>query len=190
MRSLFLIVVSVIFISGCAPSIKISESEYQIIKLTNEVAESRDKDFFVYVPQGWFSTKDQNFDGNEIWLVKENYTGIVQIRKIHYHSTKKQANNSEDLLEIAKTNLALHRRKLDKSFKLISPPKLYRSGNLIYSSYKFNIDGKQNFRIVLFEKNGNIFECKAYNSIGEYGKISIIELYTTQESVVSSLSLR
>lgn len=190
MRNLFLITFGLIFISGCAPSIKISEAEYQIFKLTSEVAESRDKDFFVYVPQGWFSTKDSNFDGNEIWLVKENYTGVVQVRKIHYHSTKKQTINSEDLFEIAKTNLALYRRKFGKSFKLITPPQLYRNGNLIYSSYEFNIEGKQTFRIVLFEKNGNIYESKAYNTIAEYGKISIVELYSTQESVIASLGLR
>ncbi|MCX7612388.1 MAG: hypothetical protein N2043_12460 [Ignavibacterium sp.] len=182
----FSLICLITYFSGCAPTHKINQSEYQIFKLSNELAQSRDKDFSVYVPSGWFSTKDINYDGNEIWLIKENYTGIIQLRKLNPITKPQIENDFEYLLEIARLNLILHKRKNETTFKLISPPKLYQNGRLIYSSFEYTFGDYLISRIILFKKNGILYECAAYTTDKKYGKISLIELFSTQESVVAS----
>lgn len=188
MKKTFFFLLITISIIGCISPLQISESEYQIFKLTNEKAQSPEGDYFTFIPQGWFSTKDNTFGGNEIWLVKENYTGIIQLRKIHIPSKIQSNNDLENLLEIAKVNLILHQRKNKSTFKLISPPRLYQNGNIIYASFEYKFGESQIARIVIIRKNNFYFECNAYNSPSKYGKISQLELFSVQESVISSLN--
>ncbi len=188
MKEVFFFLLLIISITGCISPLHISESEYQIFKLTNEKAQSTDGDYFTFIPPGWFSTKDINFEGNEIWLVKENYTGIIQLRKINTPSKIQNINDLENLLEIAKGNLILHQRKNKSTFKLISPPRLFQNGHIIYASFEYKFGENQISRVVIFRKNNYYFECNAYNSLTKYGKISQLELFSIQESVISSLN--
>lgn len=190
MKKIIAVLIVVISISGCLPSLRISESEYQIFKLTPEIAESRGRDFFVSLPPLWFNTKDLNYDGNEIWLVHENYSGVIIVRKINLPKEIKFRDELEKLLEIAKVNAVLHKRKYESTFKLISTPQLYKNGNLIYSSFEYKFGQNQIARVVILEKNGKYFECFAYSTEKGSGKISLVELYSVQESVVASLNSR
>jgi hypothetical protein len=104
LKKLTFVILIAISVSGCLPSLRISESEYKIFKLTQEKAESRDRDFFVFVPPNWFQTKDVNYDGNEIWLVSENYTAVITIKKINQLTSQNLKDKNEALLSIA----ALH----------------------------------------------------------------------------------
>ncbi|MEM3373552.1 MAG: hypothetical protein QXF76_05030 [Candidatus Anstonellales archaeon] len=190
MKKLIGIFLVIISISGCFPSLRISESEYQIFKLTSEIAESRDRDFFVYLPPLWFKTKDVNYDGNEIWLVHENYSAVITIKKINLPKELKSNDDLERLLEIAKADAILHKRKYEGSFRIILSPKLYQNGNFIYSSFEYNFGNKQIARVMIFQKGENFFECLAYSTEKGQSKIPLIELYSVQESVTASLSLR
>lgn len=190
MKKSFFIFILALIIDGCLPSLKVIESEYKIFSLTPEIAESREKDFFVYLPSGWFSTKDVNYNANEIWIVNENYSGVITIRKINAHFQKQSSNKTENLLSLSKVDLILHKRKYDQTFKLKSPPQLYQNGNLIYSSFEYGFGVNQFARVVLVEIDDEYFECVAYSTGNKYGNLSLFELYSAQESIVSSLKTR
>ena len=185
-----LIIVLLVFISGCLPSLKIVESEYRIFNLTNEIAESRDRDFFVLVPQDWFYTKDVRYEGNEIWIIHENYIGVIVIRKINLIGVKKSSDDLENLLDIAKVTAILYKRKYGEKFKLMTEPTLMRNGNLIYSVFEYRFGDNQFARVLITEKKGNYFESVAYSAGKGYGEISLIELFSIQESVINTLEIR
>lgn len=187
MKKLTFVILIAISVSGCLPSLRIIESEYKIFKLTQEKAESRDRDFFVFVPPNWFQTKDVNYDGNEIWLVNENYTAVITIKEINQLTSQNVKDKNETLLSIARTSLILHKRKNESSFSVNQPPKLYQNGNLIYSSFEYGFGNNQIARVVLTQIGDDYFECMAYTTSKGYGRISLIELYSIQESVVASL---
>lgn len=187
MKKLFAIIVVVTSVSGCLPSLRISESEYRIFKLTNERAESRDRDFFVLVPPNWFPTKDNNYNANEIWLVNENYTSVIVVKKINSLSKQIVKDQNEQLISLARTSLTLHKRKNEKSFRLNLTPKLFKNGNLIYASFEYGFGDHQIARVVITQVDDDYFESIAYTTGKGSGKISLIELYSVQESVISSL---
>jgi hypothetical protein len=187
LKKLIFVILVAISVSGCLPSLKISESEYKIVKLTQVKAESRDRDFYVLVPQNWFSTKDVNYNGNEIWLVRENYSAVIVIKKINLLSTVTAKDKNEKLLSVAKLSATLHKRKNENSFQINQPPKLFQNGNLIYSSYEYGFGENQIARVVLTQIDDEYFECIAYTTSKGTGRISLIELYSIQESVVASL---
>jgi len=188
LKKLIIVLTIVVSISGCLPSLKISESEYKIFNLTQEIAESRDRDFFVSLPSNWFNTKDVNYHNNEIWLVHENYSAVIALKKIYLKSELKTLNVLENLLTLAKVDAELHKRKNALTFKLISVPGLYRNGNLSYSSFEYSFGKNQIARVVILEKNGNYFECIAYSTEKGLAKISLVELFSIQESLISSLN--
>lgn len=190
MKKLIIALLISFSISGCLPSIKIVESEYKIFNLTNEIAESRDRDFFVLVPQNWFHTKDTRYDGNEIWIIHENYIGVIVIKKINLIGVKKSSDDLENLLELAKSYTVLYKRKYGEKFKITAEPLLMRNGNVIYSAFEYKFGDNQFARVLITEKNGNYFECIAYSAGKGYGEISLIELFSIQESVINTLAIR
>ena len=187
MKKLILAILITVSISGCLPSLRISESEYKIFRLTNEKAESLDKDFSVLIPPNWFPTKDVNYNGNEIWLVSENYTAVIIIKKLNQLTSQNLKDKNEALLSIARTSLILHKRKNESSFSVNQPPKLYQNGNLIYSSFEYGFGNNQVARVVLTQIDDEYYECIAYTTSKDFGRISLIELYSIQESVITSL---
>ena len=187
MKKLVLVIVVAISVSGCAPSLKINESEYKIFKLTQEKAESRDRDFSVLVPPNWFQTKDINYDANEIWIVNENYSAVIILRKINVLSSTNTKDKNEKLLSVSRLSATLHKRRNENSFKINQPPRLFQNRNLIYSVFEYGFGENQIARVVITQIGDEYFECTAYTTSKGYGKISLIELYSIQESVVASL---
>ncbi len=186
-KSFLLVIIFTISLTGCIPTKKILESEYKIISLTSELAESIEKDFSVHVPPHWFSTRDIENNADEIWLVQEDYSAVIGIKKILSSILTQQQEPVQTLHSLAKTSLFLNKRKYQKDFKLLSRPELYRNGDLIYSSYEFAFGKNQIARIVIFSRGSDYFECIAYSSQKGYGNISLVKLYSVQESVINSL---
>lgn len=187
MKKLVFVILVAISVSGCLPSLRISESEYKILKLTQEKAESRDRDFDVLVPPNWFPTKDIYYDGNEIWLVNENYSAVIIIKKISILFSINTKDKNEKLLSLSRLSATLHKRRNENSFKINQPPRLFQNGNLIYSAFEYGFGENQIARVIIIQIGDEFFECTAYTTSKGYGKISLIELYSIQESVVASL---
>lgn len=190
MKRLIPIVLTAIFFSGCLPALKITKSEYTIFQLTSEKAISRDKDFFVLIPPRWFQTKDVNYDGNEIWLVNENYSSVIIVRKFNNLLKLKSTDNNENLISLARVSLTLHKRKNEATFKLQQKPALYQNGSLVYASFEYGFSENQFARVVILQNENDFFEVLAYTTMKGTGNISLVELFSVQESVVSTLSKR
>lgn len=125
-------------------------------------------------PINWFSTKDNHYSNNEIWLVKENYAAVITVKNINIVDsiTNSNTNINSLLIELSKTALQLYKRKYSKSFKLLSPPRLYENSNVIFSAFEFEFNNRQVARIANSRKNKKFFEIKAYSTNRIYDKIT------------------
>lgn len=188
--NLCLIVSVVIYLlSGCTPARYISRSLYEPIKtLSNLRAVSPQKTFSVYLPHGWFSTMDKDCHCDELWIVKENYSGVVKISEIKEYQLPKDLILEERLLILAELNFGLNKRKFGKQFSVIRKPSLFESERGIFSDYEFVFNVKQTARVVIIQISGRVFEVFAYGS--DYTtspKISLLELFSIQQSLLENL---
>lgn len=178
-------------INGCIPTLPIHKSHFKLVPLSSEIIFSPLKDFSVNTPINWFSTKDNYYSSNEIWLVKENYTAVITVKNINIVDsiTSSNTNVNSLLIDLSKTALQLYKRKYSNLFKLLSPPRLYENSNVIFSAFEFEFNSGQVVRIAIAEKNKKFFEIKAYSTNRTYDKILPNELFSTQESILLSLKL-
>lgn len=106
-----------------------------------------------------------------------------------FYITNSNTNINSLLIELSKTALQLYKRKYSKSFKLLSPPRLYENSNVIFSAFEFEFNSGQVARIANSRKNKKFFEIKAYSTNRIYDKITPNELFSIQESILLSLKL-
>lgn len=187
--SIIFLVLSIFFFE-CAPSkYRIEGAIYSPAAISfSESAFSFKKSFSVAVPEGWFSTMDKNLDLDEIWLVKENYSGVIKIGVINFPSHLKEQDLEEKLLISGELSLGLLKRKFGEKFSAIRKPALFKSGSILYTDYEFRFENEQFARIVIFENRGKLFELFAYSSDYKASpKISVLELYSIQQSLISTV---
>ncbi|MBU2586198.1 MAG: hypothetical protein KKH32_12840 [Bacteroidetes bacterium] len=174
----------------CAPSkYRIGGAIYSPAAISfSESVFSFKKSFSVAVPEGWFSTMDKNLDRDEIWLVKENYSGVIKIGIINFPLQLEKQDFEEKLLISGELSLGLMKRKFGEKFSSIRNPALFKSGNILYTDYEFRFENDQFARIVIFENRGKLFELFAYSSDYKAStKISTLELYSTQQSLIGTI---
>lgn len=192
MNRLLLIVFIFLSISffECAPSkYRIGGAIYSPAAVTfSESVFSHKKSFSAAVPEGWFDTMDKNLDLDEIWLVKENYSGVIKIGTIHFPLPLEKQELEEKLLISAELSFGLMNRKFGEKFAVVRKPALFESGNILYSDYEFKFENEQFARVVIFETHEKVFEIFAYTSDYKVSpKISLLELYSIQQSLLSTI---
>lgn len=160
------------------------------MSLSNEMGVSPASSFLVFIPNNWFQTRDENYPADEIWLVNDNYSSVINIKKINLLRPLSQENNLEAIQSLATNEVFLQKRKHDQTFKIIEPPRLFQNGELIYSAFEYSFGNNQFGRITIFEKENNYFEVNAYTTNEGSGRISTLELYSIQESVAKSLRVK
>lgn len=180
-----------LIINGCITTLPVHKSRFKLVPLSSEIILSPLKNFSVNTPINWFSTKDNHYSSNEIWLVKENYTAVITVKNINIVDsiTNSNTNINSLLIDLSKTTLQLYKRKYSNSFKLLSPPRLYENSNVIFSAFEFEFNSGQVARIAIVEKNKKFFKIKVYSANQTYGKILPNELFSIQESILISLKL-
>ncbi|MBM4176917.1 MAG: hypothetical protein FJ213_12215 [Ignavibacteria bacterium] len=174
----------------CAPSkYKIGGAIYFPAEISFiESVYSSKKSFSSAVPEGWFSTMDKNLDIDEIWLAKENYSGVIKIVVVHFPVPLEKQELEERLLISAELSFELMNRKFGEKFAVVRKPALFESGNILYSDYEFKFENDQFARILIFEKNGKTFELFAYTSDYKASpKIDLLEFYSIQQSLLSTI---
>jgi hypothetical protein len=174
----------------CAPSkYRIEGAIYSpAAVIFTESVLSHKKSFSAAVPEGWFSTMDKNLNRDEIWLVKENYSGVIKIGVIDFPLPLEKQELEEKLLISAELSLGLIKRKFQEKFDIIRKPALFESDNILYSDYEFKFENEQFARVVIFENHGRVFEMFAYTSNYKVSlQISILELYSIQQSLLGRI---
>ncbi len=175
---------------NCAPSkYKIEGAIYSPAAVTfTELVSTHKKSFSAAVPFGWFSTMDKNLDLDEIWLVKENYSGVIKIGTIHFPLPLEKQGLEEKLLISAELSLELMKRKFGDKFSIVRKPSLFKSENVLYSDYEFKFENDQFGRVVISKNKDLTFEVFAYTSDYQAShKISTLELYSIQQSLLNTI---
>lgn len=179
-----------IVLAGCAPTLKIEQSNFSLVSLSNEMGVSPASTFLVSIPNNWFQTRDENYPADEIWLVNENYSSVITIKKINLLKPLPEKNKIETIQSLVRNEVFLQKRKHDQTFKIIETPRLFQNVELIYSAFEYSSGNNQFGRIVILEKDNNFFEVNAYTTNEGMGQISTLELFSIQESVAQSLKLK
>ncbi len=185
-----LVCLLLIVLAGCAPTLKIEQSNFSLVSLSNEMGLSPASTFLVYIPNNWFQTRDENYPADEIWLVNENYSSVITIKRINLLKPLSEKNKIETIQSLARNEVFLQKRKYEQTFKVIEPPRPFQNGNLIYSAFEYSFGNNQFGRIVILEKENNFFEVNAYTTNEGSGRINTLELFSIQESVAQSLKLK
>lgn len=131
---------------------------------------------------------DKDCSCDELWIVKENYSGVVKISEIKEYQLHKDLILEERLLILAELSLGLNKRKFGEHFSLIRKPSLFESEWGIFSDYEFVFNLGQTARVVIIQISGRVFEVFAYSS--DYTtspKISLLELFSIQQSLLENL---
>lgn len=185
-----LVYVLLIILAGCAPTLRIEKSNFSPVSLSKETGLSPASTFLVFIPNNWFQTRDEKYSTDEIWVVNENYSSVITIKKINLLKPLSQKNNIETIQSLARNEVFLQKRKHDQTFKIIEPPRLFQNGELIYSAFEYSFGNNQFGRIIILEKENNYFEINAYTTNEGSSQISALELFSIQESVAQSLKVK
>ncbi|MCX8011252.1 MAG: hypothetical protein N3A61_08870 [Ignavibacteria bacterium] len=176
---------------GCAGlKYKIGKPFYPSnLTLSSEIILSPDKTFSAQHPEGWFTTLDDSCYCDEIWFVKENYSGVVKISLAQSDVYLYKLPIEERLLTIAELSLGIKQRKFKESFSIQRKPELFTStDDLLYADYEFSFGKNQSARVIILELDNKIFEVFAYQT--DYTaspKILPIELFSAQQSIIATL---
>ncbi len=179
-----LAVVSTVII-GCAASSPYPDN----YPLTEEVVKSLNGELELKVPQGWFSTVDQNSPPNLLaWLVKEDYSATMAITEIQADEVTRRKITKEGLETLAFISFKLKAERAKGKGELISEPKGFKLNDQEFCSYEYSPDGRQTIvRVVVFATEKHLYDFAMVPIARPGMKIDQRSLFVIQQSVLSSL---
>jgi hypothetical protein len=179
-RQFFSIILSLIFAS-CAATLPYATD----FPLTQELFHSRDGVLTGKVPQGWFSSTDDTLAPALIlWLIREDFSAALTVREIKLDLLSSQHIEKEGLEPLALMSAGLHDENLPT--KGIETQEFKINKNK-FCSYEIG-SGISRKRFVVFVTNGKYYECEAQPLKGIWTGTDLARLFTTQQTVLSSLS--
>ena len=169
-----------IILSSCAPKL-----QYAITApFGKDVFKARTGKFSGKVPEGWFTSTDTATTKSlEAWLIRNDLSAAIVFRELQFDQAGNEFLAKQDLEDIAELSEAF---SLTDSSKLVSPSKEYSIGDYDFCSYEVKA-GIATKRFVVFKTNGRFFESEASTVKGNWTPVAITELFTVQQSVLSSL---
>jgi hypothetical protein len=172
---LFLAVV----LASCAASVPYS-TDYP---LTPAIFHSRDSAFSGRIPAGWFSsTEDTLAPALTAWLIKEDYGATLTIRELHLDRLSETRVKGDGLTLLANLNAAFegHTGKMREA-------KEYAIEGKKFCGYEFGASEAPG-RAVVFIAGKKYYSCTAQRVKGTWSKADYNLLFSTQESLLRSLT--
>ena len=170
-------------ISGCASSLRYT-TDYP---MTKETLLTRDGMLRGTVPQGWFLSSEDTLAPTLLgWLIKDDYSAtlIIQELRLDLLSAKQVEKNGLKLL--AELSLAF---KTDENphYGLNEKPTTFSLNGYNYCSYEITSNGDYQ-RVVVFSAKGRFYECIARTLQLQNLHPDTIQLFSAQQSFLSSLT--
>lgn len=139
------------------------------------------------VPEGWFSSMDDTLaPALVVWLVKEDYSAVMAIRKISADNRTKHQIEKEGLNLLAQISFSFEKEHSKDVIYRATPTDFSLNGNK-FSSYEIT-DGELTKRVVVFERKGNFYACEAFPTKGTWSQTELSALFVIQQTVLSSFS--
>ncbi len=136
------------------------------------------------VPEGWFSSMDDTLaPALSAWLSRNDFRAAITLRKISADpvTTKRIADQGLKVLLLAEAGLLG-----SESVTPVSEPREFDIRGVKYCAAEFQTDQGPT-RLVVFGIKGNFYECRAAKTRGEWSMDDFRDLFTVQQSVLSTL---
>jgi hypothetical protein len=173
-----------LFFASCKTTAPLYSSNYP---LTSERFISRDKVLAGRVPEGWFSSTDDTLVSSlVVWLVKEDYSSVITIRKISTDIQTKNKIDREGLSVLAQVSFSFEKGHSKYAMFRAYPEEFTLRGNR-FCSYEVT-DGEITKRVVVFTNNRNYYECEVFPTKGKWSEAELSALFVIQQTVLSSLT--
>ncbi|MBI5215051.1 MAG: hypothetical protein HY960_04810 [Ignavibacteriae bacterium] len=152
--------------------------------MSDETFHSRSGYFSGTIPKGWFSSSDTSVAQSlEAWLLNDDFTAAIVIRELHLDETAKRQVEEEGLEYLA---------EISKSFGETDTSTTYQhqlefsSGKTKFFSYEQH-SAVITKRVIVFSINNHFFECEATPVNSLFDGTFLINLFSVQQSVITSL---
>ena len=179
-RQLFFFILSLI-IASCAATLPYA-TDYP---LTKELFRSRDGILTGKVPQGWYSSSDDTLAPALIlWLIREDFSAALTVREIKLDRLSVQHVEKEGLELLAQMSVGLHDENLPA--KEIETQE-FKINEKKFCSYEVG-SGVNRKRLIVFATKRKNYECEARPLKGIWTGTDLARLFTTQQTVLSSLN--
>ncbi|OGU34607.1 MAG: hypothetical protein A2068_07565 [Ignavibacteria bacterium GWB2_35_6b] len=183
-RKFLKIVYSLIIALAIVSCSSLKESVYKSdYPLSSERAKSISKSFSLQIPDGWFSTADNEKNSFELWLNnKDNSAAITFINIIADEKAVESDNELEKLLNYSKV---VKKAELGKNYKELEYEEYFELNGTPCAALVFINKENKKGRIVVFEFDGHYYESTA--TVLNEEKISEKDLFVIQNSVLKTI---
>lgn len=157
--------------------------------LTEDFAYSLSADFSVNIPEGWFTSEDNECKCIDLWLIREDFSATISFVPLDFLSSNPANQLEEDLLKEAVLYSKTRRMaKLQENFHPYETDEYFKLRGNQYAAYQYIGDEGLPIRVVLFSYNGAYFEVSAVPSqqVGS-GVVNPSDLFRIQQTVISSI---
>ncbi|MFH0735328.1 MAG: hypothetical protein V1773_12865 [bacterium] len=184
-KNKYLFLLFLIFIISCSQTEQLLYDTS--FPLTNESAYSRSTQLSVKIPQGWFTTEDNDSKLIDLWLVEDNFSSQIAFKIISFHNFEESA----DLNSIVKYSKSLKKIELGKNYSEVIPDETFFINAIEFKCYQFYESNQLPSRFVIFKFNNKYYECIAsFSPQAVKEKASPTVLFKIQNSVLKSLSIK
>ncbi len=174
-----------ILLASCAASLPYS-NDYP---LTGELFQSRDVEFSGKIPEGWMVAPLDSVPAMyKSWLLKDGYKATMQIIELHLDALSRREVSSRGLQLLADISISFH-NDAASPVVLSSKPKEFKVGGREFCGYEVQ-DRNVRKRIVVFAANGKYYESTAYPTTTPPTDREIDQLFSVQQTVLSSIVFR
>jgi len=137
------------------------------------------------IPYGWFSsTNDTLAQALVVWLLKEDFSAAITIRELILDRLSSKRVQKEGLETLAFISAGF---RTSNSNNLKTNPVTFKLNGKEFCSYELITNTIQK-RIVVFSLKGKYYECESSPLKMQLSKEEIINLFTIQQTVLSSIT--
>lgn len=164
-----------------------SLSEYQAL-LTREAAKSKSTEMKVKVPAGWFTALDNENNLIDLWLIKDDYSAMLNFAFINPDETAVKESGGNTLAAAIKYSKKFKQVALKKELELIGEEEFSEIGHNTIGTYKYKNGAGAIVRVALFMYKDRIYELTAAPAPKtDLKSFPSEELFLIQDAVLSSI---
>lgn len=172
---------------SCAPSIPPGSKFYKAeAPLTKEIAYSQSTPLKLQIPEGWFTSEDNECKCIDVWLIRNDFSATINLVTLDTSSTVDPEGN--ELSEMVVLSKKKRSEKLNTGFVQTKEDEYFTLDKKKYAAYEFKGDEGLPVRVIVFRYGDQYFELSAMPAYG-VGKhpVNPQELFTVQQSVLNSI---
>lgn len=179
---IFLPIIAVAIASCSSLKESVYKSDYP---LSSERARSVTKSFSLQIPNGWFSTADNENNSFELWLNNKENSAAITFINIVADEKSLQAENEDELHKLLDYSKIVKKAELGKNYKELQYEEYFELNGIPCAALVFLNKENKKGRIVVFEFDGHYYESTA--TVLNEEKISEQDLFVIQNSVLKTI---